>query len=163
MRAFPRSPAVCRVHPFVRGRATTSVYTSPFYTSSITLNKSRREAENEVPKPVDQESVETTRKAADPECVEIRDQFAALRDKYDAPKNTIVLAHGLLGFDELHLAGSTFPGMKYWRGITEALAAKGIEVITTAVPPSGTLERRAERLAESIAKKANGKDVNIIA
>lgn len=35
--------------------------------------------------------------------------------------------------------------------------------MVAAVPPSGSIEARAERLAESIARKAKGKDVNIIA
>lgn len=94
---------------------------------------------------------------------EIRDEFAVLRDDYKAPKNTIVLAHGLLGFDELRLAGNLIPGIHYWRGITDALAAKGIEVIVAAVPPSGSIEARSTKLAESIALKAKGKQVNIIA
>jgi triacylglycerol lipase len=74
-----------------------------------------------------------------------------------------VLAHGLLGFDELRLAGPVFPGLQYWRGIKDALATKGIDVIVAAVPPSGSIEARAERLAARIAEKAKGKDVNIIA
>jgi triacylglycerol lipase len=78
-------------------------------------------------------------------------------------KHTIILAHGLLGFDELRLAGHFFPGLKYWRGITEALSHNGIEVIVAAVPPSGSIEARAAKLAESIAQKAKGKQVNIIA
>lgn len=78
-------------------------------------------------------------------------------------KYTIVLAHGLLGFSELRLAGQFLPGLKYWRGITEALSAKGIEVIVATVPPSGSVEARATKLAESIAAKAKGKEVNIIA
>lgn len=80
-----------------------------------------------------------------------------------AQKYTIVLAHGLLGFSELRLAGQFLPGLKYWRGITEALSAKGIEVIVATVPPSGSVEARAAKLAESIAAKAKGKEVNIIA
>ncbi|KAH9863953.1 hypothetical protein J1614_009886 [Plenodomus biglobosus] len=94
---------------------------------------------------------------------EITDEFAILRDEYKTPKNTIVLAHGLLGFDELRLAGKFAPGIHYWRGITDALAAKGIEVIVAAVPPSGSIEARSAKLAESIALKAKGKQVNIIA
>lgn len=78
-------------------------------------------------------------------------------------KHTIVLAHGLLGFSELRLAGQFLPGLKYWRGITEALSAKGIEIIVATVPPSGSIEARAAKLAESIAAKAKGKEVNIIA
>ena len=81
----------------------------------------------------------------------------------ETPKNPIVLAHGLFGFDQLHLAGSIFPGVHYWRGITEALAANGIEVITATVPPSGSIEERAKKLGEDIEKKAGRKSVNIIA
>ncbi|KAI4658572.1 uncharacterized protein J4E79_006978 [Alternaria viburni] len=79
-----------------------------------------------------------------------------MREKY-------VLAHGLLGFDELRLAGQFIPGIQYWRGITDALAHKGIEVIVAAVPASGSIEARSAKLAESIALKAKGKQVNIIA
>ncbi|MCJ1362359.1 hypothetical protein MMC16_001462 [Acarospora aff. strigata] len=81
----------------------------------------------------------------------------------ETPKNPIVLAHGLLGFDELHLAGKFFPGLHYWRGITEVLASNGVEVITASVPASASIEQRAARLGEDINKKAGGKSVNIIA
>ncbi|KAH7394313.1 Alpha/Beta hydrolase protein [Pyrenochaeta sp. MPI-SDFR-AT-0127] len=94
---------------------------------------------------------------------EIVDEFAVLREKYDSQKHTVVLAHGLLGFDELRLGGRFIPGIQYWRGITDALAAKGIEVIVAAVPPSGSIEARSTKLAESIALKAKGKQINIIA
>lgn len=91
------------------------------------------------------------------------DDFAVIRENYRAPKHAIILAHGLLGFDELHPVGNTLPGIQYWYGIVEALAAKGVEVITAAVPPSDRIEVRAERLAETITQKADGKAVNIIA
>ncbi|KAK5006852.1 hypothetical protein LTR28_006004 [Elasticomyces elasticus] len=111
----------------------------------------------------------------------IEDEYAAVRDKYgssppcesntkpanhvraEAPKNPIILAHGLLGFDELRIAGTVLPGIHYWRGITEALAAKGVEVITATVPASGSIEMRAKKLGEDIEAKAKGKSVNIIA
>ncbi|KAJ5558062.1 hypothetical protein N7535_009552 [Penicillium sp. DV-2018c] len=93
----------------------------------------------------------------------IHDEYSLIRDKYDAPKHPVVLAHGLLGFSELRLAGQYFPGVQYWRGIKEALTARGIEVITATVPPSGSIEARAEALARSIETGARGKDVNIIA
>lgn len=95
--------------------------------------------------------------------VTIRDDFAILRDKYDAPKHPIVLAHGLLGFDELRLAGKWLPGVQYWRGIREALEGKGVKVITTSVPTTGSISERAEVLHEQIRDKAQGEDVNIIA
>ncbi|KAF4545580.1 Triacylglycerol lipase [Lasiodiplodia theobromae] len=91
------------------------------------------------------------------------DEFAALRDTYDKPKYPIVLAHGLFGFDELRLAGPLLPSVQYWRGVRDALEANDIEVITTAVPPSGSIEERGEKLAEIIASQAQGKSVNIIA
>ena len=93
----------------------------------------------------------------------IEDDYANLRESYQVPKHPIILAHGLLGFDELFPAGHLLPGIEYWYGITDALAAKGVEVITAAVSPSGRIEARAEKLAESIEKRAHGKAVNIIA
>ncbi|KAK6414293.1 lipase 2 [Oleoguttula sp. CCFEE 5521] len=94
--------------------------------------------------------------------------FAALRESYATPKHPIILAHGLLGFEELHLVPDplqvlNLPGLKYWRGITDALAAKNVEVITASVPASGSIEQRADALAVRIEEKAQGKAVNIIA
>ncbi|PWY77104.1 triacylglycerol lipase [Aspergillus heteromorphus CBS 117.55] len=93
----------------------------------------------------------------------IRDEYAVIRDQYDTPKHPVVLAHGLLGFDELRLAGPYFPGVQYWRGIKEALSMKGVRVITATVPPSASIEARAEELARDIAIGARGEGVNIIA
>lgn len=81
----------------------------------------------------------------------------------ETPKNPIVLAHGLLGFNEFRLAGKIFPAIHYWRGITEALTANGVEVITASVPASASIEDRAAKLSTEIEKKAGGKSVNIIA
>ncbi|OJJ66576.1 hypothetical protein ASPBRDRAFT_48878 [Aspergillus brasiliensis CBS 101740] len=93
----------------------------------------------------------------------IRDEYAVIRENYDAPKHAVVLAHGLLGFDELRLAGRYLPGVQYWRGIKEALSMKGVRVITATVPPSASIETRAEELAKDIAIGAPGEHVNIIA
>nr|POE52320.1 lipase 2 [Quercus suber] len=93
----------------------------------------------------------------------LSDDFATLRDQYQAPAHPIILAHGLLGFDELHLAGRFLPGIQYWYGIRQALAAKGVEVLTAEVPPSGSIEARASRLADVIERKAEGRAVNIVA
>ncbi|KAK3294983.1 Alpha/Beta hydrolase protein [Chaetomium fimeti] len=94
---------------------------------------------------------------------EIADEYALLRDSYKAPKHPIVLAHGLLGFAELKLAGSYLPSIHYWHGIREALSANHAEVITASVPPSGSIEKRAAKLAEDIEAQAHGKSVNIVA
>ncbi|KAL7623313.1 lipase 2 [Parahypoxylon ruwenzoriense] len=79
------------------------------------------------------------------------------------PKYPIVLAHGLLGFAELHVARGWLPSIQYWRGISDALKANGIQVITATVPPSGSIEQRAERLAHCIAEVAQDRSVNIVA
>lgn len=81
----------------------------------------------------------------------------------EAPKHPIVLAHGLLGFNELHLAGKYFPGVQYWRGIKGALEMKGIEVFPASVSPSASIEKRATALCEDIERRAKGREVNIIA
>ncbi|KAI1327208.1 alpha/beta-hydrolase [Xylariaceae sp. FL0255] len=93
----------------------------------------------------------------------ISDDYAKVREHYATPKYPIVLAHGLLGFAELRLVPGWLPAIQYWRGITDALEANGIRVITTAVPPSASIEERAESLARGIADAANGEHVNIIA
>lgn len=93
----------------------------------------------------------------------IKDDFASFRERYQSPKHPVVLAHGLMGFDELRLAGRFLSGVQYWRGIKEVLKANDIEVITTSVPATGSIEARARALKHEIATKAAGKDVNIIA
>ncbi|KAI8954210.1 Alpha/Beta hydrolase protein [Xylaria longipes] len=93
----------------------------------------------------------------------IHDDYAQIKDHYATPKLPIVLAHGLLGFAELHLTPGWLPPVHYWRGITEAFKANGVHVITTTVPPSGSIEQRAEKLARGIAEAAGGREVNIIA
>jgi triacylglycerol lipase len=93
----------------------------------------------------------------------INDDFSTFKQKYRSPKYPIVLAHGLMGFDELHLAGRFLSGVQYWRGIKEVLNANDIEVITTSVPATGAIEARARALEQEITTKAAGKDVNIIA
>ena len=61
------------------------------------------------------------------------------------------------------MAGKWLPGVHYWRGITDALVANGAEVITASVPASASIEERAEKLSQEIARKAKDKSVNIIA
>ncbi|KAG0138069.1 hypothetical protein HOY82DRAFT_476642 [Tuber indicum] len=92
----------------------------------------------------------------------LSDEFAVIKEKYRAPDNPIVLCHGLLGFDELRLAGNYLPVIRYWRGVTEAFNANNIEVILTSVPASGSIEVRAKALAECIRLRAKGRNVNMI-
>ncbi|KAJ5312966.1 hypothetical protein PENANT_c018G06815 [Penicillium antarcticum] len=126
------------------------------YVSYVYLNNRRYHASPYRPNPSLEPRLEDHGKV-------IVDEYSVIREKYDAPRYPVVLAHGLLGFDELRLAGRYLPGVQYWRGIKEALTARGIEVITATVPPSGSIEVRAEELARDIEIGARGKDVNIIA
>ncbi|PGH06255.1 triacylglycerol lipase [Blastomyces parvus] len=93
----------------------------------------------------------------------IKDEYSTIRDTYLKPKYPIVLAHGLLGFDELRLGGKYLPGIQYWRGIKEAFSLQGIDVITVPVLPSGSIEQRAEALMRGIEAQIQGEEVNIIA
>ena len=74
-----------------------------------------------------------------------------------------MLAHGLLGFNELQLAGAWMPRIHYWYGIEEALESRGSQVLTTAVPPSASIEERAQTLSDTISQQLPGQKVNIIA
>ncbi|EEH48235.2 V-type ATPase, G subunit [Paracoccidioides brasiliensis Pb18] len=105
--------------------------------------------------------------AADPRLSElgplIEDKYSAIRDTYCRPKYPIVLAHGLLGFDELKLGGKYLPGVQYWRGVKEAFALKRMVVISVPVLPLGSIEQRAKELMCGIESQIQGKEVNIIA
>ncbi|TWU71176.1 hypothetical protein ED733_000537 [Metarhizium rileyi] len=94
---------------------------------------------------------------------QIEDDYAALRQHYATPRHPIVLAHGLLGFSELHLP--PLPRIQYWHGIREALTAQGAAVITTTVPPSSSIAERAAKLADDIARAGvdASAGVNVIA
>ncbi|PTB78011.1 alpha/beta-hydrolase [Trichoderma longibrachiatum ATCC 18648] len=80
---------------------------------------------------------------------QILDDYAVIREKYATPKHPIVLAHGLLGFSEIKVL-PYLPAIEYWHGIKQALVANKCSVIATSVPPSGSIEERAEKLAADI-------------
>ncbi|KAH0498535.1 hypothetical protein TgHK011_005787 [Trichoderma gracile] len=80
---------------------------------------------------------------------QILDDYAIIRENYATPKHPIVLAHGLLGFSELKVS-PYLPAIEYWHGIKQALVANKCSVLTTSVPPSGSIEERAEKLAADI-------------
>ncbi|PTB69990.1 alpha/beta-hydrolase [Trichoderma citrinoviride] len=92
----------------------------------------------------------------------ILDDYAVIRENYATPKHPIVLAHGLLGFSELKVA-PYLPAIEYWHGIKQALVANKCSVVTTSVPPSGSIEERAEKLAADILAQNQTPMVNIIA
>ena len=131
--------------PFRQARCARNTVGSRFISSHSTQDVEAPESELKVVPPV------------------ITDDYATLRETYASPSNPIVLAHGLMGFDELRLAGRWLPGVQYWRGIKEAMLQHDIEVITTSVPTTGSIQERAEALHAEIKTKAAGRSVNIVA
>lgn len=71
----------------------------------------------------------------------------------------VVLAHGILGFDELKLAGRR---QEYFRGIPELLRRDGVEVHVLRVPALGSVAARAQALADAV-KSLPAERVNVIA
>jgi triacylglycerol lipase len=76
-----------------------------------------------------------------------------------APRYPVVLAHGLMGFDVIRLAGRE---AEYFRGVPERLRRLGAQVHLPRVPASAGITRRAEALAEAI-RSIDAKRVNVVA
>jgi len=71
----------------------------------------------------------------------------------------VVLAHGILGFDEVRLG----PGKaEYWRGIPARLRRLGADVRVARVPMVASVAARAEELARAV-RSLDAPKVNIIA
>src|SRR5947207_3344402 len=67
----------------------------------------------------------------------------------------IVLAHGILGFGEIDIAGDP---ISYFKGVKVKLESLGHAVIAQPVNPIGSVEKRAPVLAKAIKQFATGKD-----
>ena len=74
-------------------------------------------------------------------------------------RHPIVLAHGVLGFNDIELAGKRHV---YFRGVPERLRALGIEVHRPSVLPLASVAARAEQLAAAI-RALPAEKVNLIA
>ena len=74
----------------------------------------------------------------------------------------MVFCHGLLGFD--YLGPTSLPPLQisHWRGIREVLESNGVDVLITRVPATASIADRAAILAETIAEKYEGQEVNLI-
>lgn len=78
-----------------------------------------------------------------------------------APKlrHPVLLAHGVLGFDRIQVAGKS---QAYFRGVPEVLARRGVEVHLVRMPGLGSVAERAEHLARAV-RSIDAKKVNVIA
>jgi len=74
-------------------------------------------------------------------------------------RHPIVLAHGVLGFDQINLAGRRHV---YFRGVPERLRAMGVEVHRPRVPAVASVSLRAEKLAAAV-RALPAQKVNLIA
>ncbi|THV05267.1 alpha/beta-hydrolase [Dendrothele bispora CBS 962.96] len=87
-----------------------------------------------------------------------------LYDPLRRPRYPIVLCHGLYGFDSR--GPQSFPSLRmhYWANVLSILRDKlGVEVIVTAVPPTGSVSSRAEALHAQLSHRAMGRGVNFMA
>jgi triacylglycerol lipase len=74
-------------------------------------------------------------------------------------RHPVVLAHGILGFDELKLGGVK---NAYFRGVEPKLVQLGARVYAFQVHPAATVAARAEELAQAI-RELDAERVNIVA
>jgi triacylglycerol lipase len=74
-------------------------------------------------------------------------------------RHPVVLAHGVLGFDEIAVAGRRH---RYFRNIAEGLGSLGAEFHHPRVPATGAVAARAEKLAELV-RSLPCERVNVIA
>jgi triacylglycerol lipase len=79
----------------------------------------------------------------------------------EAPKlrHAVVLAHGILGFDEVVFAGRRH---RYFRNISERLAAPGADFHRPGLPPRAPVPVRAEKLV-ALLRELPGERINVIA
>jgi triacylglycerol lipase len=74
-------------------------------------------------------------------------------------QHPIVLAHGLMGFDQVRLGGKTY---EYFRGVPHRLRSLGAEVHVLRLAPTAGFVVRGRQLAEAI-RRLDSKRVNIVA
>ncbi len=76
-----------------------------------------------------------------------------------APRNAVVLAHGVMGFESIGMAGIK---QDYFRGVPARLRELGADVYTVRVSAAGSIATRAQQLADAV-KLLPVDQVNIIA
>ncbi|KAI8906604.1 Alpha/Beta hydrolase protein [Powellomyces hirtus] len=86
-----------------------------------------------------------------------------VKQNYKAPRDPIVLCHGLFGFDVLGPQG--VPGLQihYWKGIAEALREIGCKVHVSRVGTVAALKTRAHELRDFLENKMEGQRINLVA
>ncbi|KAJ1723308.1 hypothetical protein LPJ61_005839 [Coemansia biformis] len=85
-----------------------------------------------------------------------------LKPVYIAPRNPVVLCHGLYGFDVKGPEKLPMLQVHYWRGIREALENIGARVVVARVSGTGGVRERAHQLDSLLASRLESANVNII-
>ncbi|GAA5812691.1 hypothetical protein MFLAVUS_006149 [Mucor flavus] len=97
------------------------------------------------------------------ETVKKQSHAGKIAPHYIAPREPIVLCHGLFGFD---IRGpENIPALQfhYWSGIEDTLAKLGAKVIITKVPQAGSIWERSHALHTILKSVLVGKNVNFVA
>ncbi|KAJ2159612.1 hypothetical protein GGF46_002896 [Coemansia sp. RSA 552] len=85
-----------------------------------------------------------------------------LKPVYIAPRNPVVLCHGLYGFDVKGPENLPILQVHYWRGIREALEGVGAKVVVAKVPGTGGIRERAQQLDSLLESRLESSKVNIL-
>ncbi|KAF8934239.1 Alpha/Beta hydrolase protein [Dissophora ornata] len=82
---------------------------------------------------------------------------------YTAPRNPVVLCHGLFGFDKMGPEAIPHLQIHYWSGIQKALTKLGVKVVVAKVPRTGSIKERAEDLHRFLSSTMEGMPINFVA
>ncbi|KAB5590795.1 hypothetical protein CTheo_5757 [Ceratobasidium theobromae] len=113
--------------------------------------------------PSPQRNVPKRRPDLDSPIYELMDN-PVLFDPIRAPRNKIVLCHGLYGFDVR--GPSYFPKLQlhYWSRVLDILRGRvGADVVVTGVPGTGSIEERATLMHNALSERVSGQPINFIA
>ncbi|CEG74248.1 hypothetical protein RMATCC62417_09487 [Rhizopus microsporus] len=100
---------------------------------------------------------------ASTETIKVHSHSVPVCPSYVAPREPIVLCHGLFGFD---IRGpESIPALQvhYWDGVEDTLAKLGAKVIVTKVPQAGSIWERSLALHNILKSILVGKKVNFVA
>ncbi|KAI9283385.1 Alpha/Beta hydrolase protein [Sporodiniella umbellata] len=100
---------------------------------------------------------------ASTEAIKQHSHSGPLRPGYKAPREPIVLCHGLFGFDFRGPESIPALQLRYWEGVDDTLAKLGAKVIVTKVPHAGSIWERSLALHNILKSILVGKKINFVA
>lgn len=90
-------------------------------------------------------------------------QSGPITPHYRAPRNPIVLCHGLFGFDVRGPKNIPVLQFHYWSGVEDTLAKLGAKIIVTKVPQAGSIWERSSTLHQILENILVDQKVNFVA